>query len=145
MIFGLCIFHAVIQERKKFGPLGWNIVYEFNDSDRDFAFNTLKMFCAEGTIPWDALEYITGEITYGGRVTDYWDLRCLKTILRGFFSAPTIAPEYSYSRSGVYYCPNYTKLREFRNFADKLPIIEKPEIFGMHENANIAFQIKETQ
>nr|CAH7757603.1 unnamed protein product [Callosobruchus chinensis] len=63
MLFGLCMFHAVIQERKKFGPLGWNIIYEFNDSDRDFAFNTLKMFCAEGTIPWDALEYLTGKIT----------------------------------------------------------------------------------
>nr|CAH7756358.1 unnamed protein product [Callosobruchus chinensis] len=62
MLFGLCMFHAVIQERKKFGPLGWNIIYEFNDSDRDFAFNTLKMFCAEGTIPWDALEYLTGKI-----------------------------------------------------------------------------------
>lgn len=62
MLFGICMFHAVIQERKKFGPLGWNIVYEFNDSDRDFAFNTLKMFCAEGTIPWDALEYLTGTI-----------------------------------------------------------------------------------
>lgn len=60
MLFGICMFHAIIQERKKFGPLGWNITYEFNDSDRDFAFNTLKMFCAEGYIPWDALEYITG-------------------------------------------------------------------------------------
>lgn len=60
MLFGICMFHAIIQERKKFGPLGWNITYEFNDSDREFAFNTLKMFCAEGYIPWDALEYITG-------------------------------------------------------------------------------------
>lgn len=62
MLFGLCMFHAIIQERKKFGPLGWNIIYEFNDSDREFAFNTLQMFCVEGTIPWDALEYLTGVV-----------------------------------------------------------------------------------
>lgn len=68
MLFGLCMFHAIIQERKKFGPLGWNIIYEFNDSDREFAFNTLKMFCADGVIPWDALEYITGTTRFSDQV-----------------------------------------------------------------------------
>ncbi|XP_060520964.1 dynein axonemal heavy chain 6 [Cylas formicarius] len=145
ILFGICMFHGVIQERKKFGPLGWNIVYEFNDSDREFAFNTLKMFCADGTIPWEALEYLTGEITYGGRVTDYWDLRCLKTILKIFFSPQILTEDYKYSESGIYYCPNYEKLQQYRNFIDDFPLIEEPEIFGMHENANIAFQIQETQ
>ncbi|XP_065911794.1 dynein axonemal heavy chain 6-like [Dysidea avara] len=144
LVFGLCFFHAIIQERKKFGPLGWNIKYEFNDSDRECALDNLKIFLEDASIPWDALIFITGEITYGGRVTDAWDQRCLRTILRGFFAPNTLEPGYTYSTSGVYYSPEADDIKSYRQYIEQLPYNDDPEIFGMHDNANIAFQTQET-
>ena len=37
--------------------------YEFNDSDRECALDNLKMFMADGKIPWDALTFITGWVS----------------------------------------------------------------------------------
>lgn len=45
-----------------------------------------------------------GEITYGGRVTDAWDQRCLRTILKRFFSPVTLDPGYTFSTSGEDHC-----------------------------------------
>jgi dynein heavy chain len=88
LAFTLSFFHAIIQERRKFGPLGFNIRYEFNDSDLSIAFETLKMFLSieDDSMPWDAMLYMTGHINYGGRVSDDWDRVCLLSILKKYYN-----------------------------------------------------------
>ena len=51
----------MVQERRKFGPLGFNKAYEFNDSDLDISLLMMKMFInTEEELPWDAMQYMIG-------------------------------------------------------------------------------------
>jgi dynein heavy chain len=105
----------------------------------------LKLFLdSPEEIPWEALLFVTGDINYGGRVTDDLDRRCLVTTLKGFCSMHTIADDYKFSPSGIYYCPLDGNIDVYRDYIDSLPLNVDPEVFGMHGNANITYETQES-
>lgn len=142
----MCFFHANIQERRKFGALGWNIPYEFNDTDMSISLKQVNMFLNQyTTVDYDAIQYLIGQCNYGGRVTDDWDRRCLNTILKKAL-CPDLVIEtgYSFSESGTYKCPPHGDRDSYVDAANEFPLIPDPEVFGMHSNADITKDNKET-
>jgi len=145
LLWGLHFFHAIILERRKFGPLGWNNRYEWNDTDLNVSRLWLKLFLEQEEVPWESMVYIIGQINYGGRVTDPLDRLCMMSILKTFFSPAILDDEYVFSASGVYHAPIEGDLRYYLSKIDQLPSIDEPEVFGMHENASLRFQLQESQ
>eukprot|EP01022_Parablepharisma_sp_SALTPOND_P017583 TRINITY_DN2831_c0_g1_i1.p1 TRINITY_DN2831_c0_g1~~TRINITY_DN2831_c0_g1_i1.p1 ORF type:complete len:4437 (+),score=698.95 TRINITY_DN2831_c0_g1_i1:410-13720(+) len=146
LIYVVSFFHAILQDRKKFGKIGWNVVYGFNESDFTISLDLLSMYLNkavinnEETLPWSTLRYLIGEAMYGGRVTDDFDRRVLMTYLNeymGDFIFDKNQP-FFFSTSGFDYivpvCDNY---EAYCKFLEQLPTDSTPEVFGLHTNAQI--------
>ena len=139
LYFSLCFFHAIVQDRRKFGPIGWNKKYDFTNEDLMVSRKQLKNFLEEyETIPYKVLNYLIAEINYGGRVTDYNDQRLNRTILKSYLNPEIFKfDEFKFSESGKYYCPKPGDRNDYINYIKCLDNITSPEVFGLHDNAEI--------
>ncbi|XP_045153350.1 dynein axonemal heavy chain 1 [Echinops telfairi] len=88
LLLSLCLFHGNALERRKFGPLGFNIPYEFTDGD--------LRICISGQA----------------------------------------GPQFG--------CSGAPGPQGYLAYIKSLPLNDIPEIFGLHDNANITFAQNET-
>jgi len=145
ILFALCHFHSLMLERKKFGPLGYNMKYPFSAGDLCDSAQVLYNYL-EGSsavkIPWDDLRYIFGDIMYGGHIVDDWDRRmCEKYLL--YFMRDELLDELEmipYADGRLSWpSPQAGPHEKYVEHIETMPA-ESPLFFGMHPNAEINFR-----
>ncbi|KAK3272243.1 hypothetical protein CYMTET_19451 [Cymbomonas tetramitiformis] len=146
LCFGLAFIHAFVQERRKYGPIGWNVPYGFDDGDLRISVRQLQMFIDENEdVPYAALKYAIGECNYGGRVTDDKDRRLLNTLLDRVFDPDIINTSgFALSSSGTYKIPPMGSHASYIETIITLPAVSTPEVFNLHDNADISKDASET-
>lgn len=105
LYFLLAWFHAVVQERLRYCPLGWAKYYEFNESDLRVACDTLDTWIdtmALGRtnlppekVPWDALGTLLAQCIYGGKIDNEFDQRLVASFLQKLFTARSFEADFA--------------------------------------------------
>jgi hypothetical protein len=83
------------------------------------------------------------QVMYGGRVTDCYDRRISFTYIDEYFGDflfDEYQPFHFYKSDVVdYVLPPEGEYEDYLNFIEELPLVQTPEIFGLHPNAEIEY------
>lgn len=134
----MCFFHAIVQDRRKFGPIGWNKPYAFTGEDLLVSRRQLKIFVEDyEEVPFKVLNYIGADINYGGRVTEAQDKHLISNILKVYMQPKILEDNFAFSTSGLYRSIPAGDKDDYIDYIKDLPLNPDPEAFGLHANAQI--------
>jgi dynein heavy chain len=136
-LYALCFFHAVVLGRRRFGTAGWSRHYSFNQGDLAISAQVLHNYLessASGKVPFEDINYMFGEILYGGHITDHWDRRTCNTYLEvllrtELFQGMALAPGFA--------SPAPLEYDGYRRHIEESLPKESPVMFGLHPNAEV--------
>lgn len=144
MLYSLTMFDVIVNERKHYGSIGWNIAYEFNLSDFTQSIRQLQMFLCDGKpTPFKTLQYIISECIYGGCIVDDFDKRLLKTILSDVFNEDIlVGPPYKFKTIEKLTLPLRFEHRLVVKFIQEtIPVKSTCDVYGLHQNSEFDFKL----
>lgn len=153
LYFLLAWFHAIVQERLRYAPLGWAKHYEFNESDLRVACDTLDTWI-EATamgrtnlppekVPWDALVTLLSQCIYGGKIDNDFDQRLLASFLRKLFTPRSFEADFALvanidgaqGNQRHITMPDGTRRDHFLKWIESLSDRQTPSWLGLPNNA----------
>ncbi|QQP51744.1 Dynein heavy chain_ cytoplasmiclike [Caligus rogercresseyi] len=148
LYFTLAWFHAIVQERLRYAPLGWSKTYEFNESDLRVACDMLDTWIDSTSmgrtnlppekVPWKAMRTLLCQCIYGGKIDNEFDQRLLNTFLDELFSEKSFEPDFVLikgSETKSIMMPEGIRRDQFLSWVEQLADRQSPEWLGLPNNA----------
>lgn len=146
--YAVTLLHAIISDRSKFGPIGWNVPYQYTEMEYQCSLRILKEIVARASNPhcvqcnvdditeveepldFLALQNMIGAINYEGRITDEQDRIKLKVLTESFITIEVLNPDLKFM--GIKSCglpknPTYEEMMEQIEL-----IVEEPTVYGLN-------------
>ena len=95
-------------------------------------------------ISWSTICFMLAEVQYGGRVTDDFDRRLLNTFTHVWFNENICNSGFKFYE-GYPLPTNCKSIEDYQDFISDMPMQDFPEVFGLHSNADICYQINSTK
>jgi len=151
--FTLCFMHSCVQERRKFGALGFSKPYEFNTSDLEASLSYCeghmnRQASFNQPYSFNAMRFMVSKVQYGGRITELEDQHIFDAYTQLWITEACMTQNYCFNNQitdyFMYAIPDALEHSRLLEYINKMPGKDIPPIFGLHSNADLTFRKQES-